>query len=405
MSRIRTRAAVALTILIATASVVSLPAQKKDDRKPQEGALTPAQNAELAPVILLVDEVMKGAAPAGTYTVPGTPPKDAATPVAPQAVAAPGDVVLAWKNDFLKGQNGMIYTPFTVSVDPGKLTANAVVGYLRVAAKGTTAAPTPAPKAAAAAAADPKDKKKKDSKDAKETKAPESLYPFEDVYFTDFRGAAGQPLKMSRAFAVAPGDYDVYFAVRERPAASATGGAAAAADAPVRIVVHKQELTVPNYHSDELQTSSIIVAEKIEQLATPLPPEAIKERPYVLGEAEIVPAADLKFKKTEEISVVFQVYGVKFGEDKKPDLVVEYAFLQKDASGEKPFNNTPPQAFNGQTLPPNFDPALGHQIVGGQAVPLASFPEGDFRLAIKITDNKAGKSITRDVLFSVVPAS
>jgi hypothetical protein len=401
MSRIRTRAAVALTILIATAGVVSLPAQKKDDKKPQDSLLSPAQNAELAPVVLLVDEVMKGAVGAGTYTVPGAPPKDAATPPAPQAVAAPGDVALAWKNDFLKGQNGMIYTPFTVSVDPGKLTANAVVAYLRVAAKGTTAAPAAK---AAAAVVDPKDaKKKKDSKDAKDTKREDSLYPFEDVYFTDFRGAAGQPLKMSRAFAVAPGDYDVYFAVRERPAAS--GGAAPAAEAPVRITVLKQELTVPNYHSDELQTSSIIVAEKIEQLTAPLPPDAAKERPYVLGEAEIVPAADLKFRKTEEISVVFQVYGVKFGDDKKPDLVVEYAFLQKDGSGEKPFNNTPPQAFNGQTLPPNFDPALGHQIVGGQAVPLATFPEGDFRLAIKITDNKAGKSITRDVLFSVVPAS
>ena len=38
-------------------------------------------------------------------------------------------------------------------------------------------------------------------------------------------------------------------------------------------------------------------------------------------------------------------------------------------------------------------------------MPLATFPEGDFRLEIKITDNKASKSITRDVLFSVVPAS
>ncbi len=97
----------------------------------------------------------------------------------------------------------------------------------------------------------------------------------------------------------------------------APGGAAAIA--PVKVAVLKQELTVPNYHSDELQTSSIIVAEKIEQLTAPLPPEAASERPYVLGEAEIVPAADLKFKKTEEISVVFQVYGVKFGEDKRPD--------------------------------------------------------------------------------------
>ena len=72
-----------------------------------------------------------------------------------------------------------------------------------------------------------------------------------------------------------------------------------------------------------------------------------------------MPAPDLKFKKTEELSVVFQVYGVKFGDDKKPDVPIEYMFYQKDAGGEKPFNRTPPQTFNGQTLPPNFDPGAG----------------------------------------------
>ena len=125
----------------------------------------------------------------------------------------------------------------------------------------------------------------------------------------------------------------------------------------------------------------------------------------MLGDSEIVPAADQKFKKAEELQVIFQIYGAKFGEDKKPDVTVEYVFHQKDATGEKPFNKTAPQSFSAQTLPPNFDPALGHQLVAGQAVPLASFPEGDFRLEIKITDNKAQKSLSRDVLFSVVPAS
>jgi hypothetical protein len=393
MSRIRMRAAAltgvaALTVLIATASAASLAAaQKKDDKKGQEGNLTAAQTAELAPVITLVDEVMKGAVGAGTYAIPATPAKDAAA-AAPQAVAAPGDVAVSWKNDFLKGQDNLIYAPFTVSVEPGKLASPSVVAYVRIAPRGATAAPPIAKPAE-------KDKKKKNEKDAKRE---DSAYPFEDAYFTDLRGAAGQPLRMARAFAVPAGDYDVYVGVRERPAPGAT-------DASVKVVVFKQELTVPNYHSEELQTSSIIVADKIEQLSAPLAPEAMRERPYVLGEAEIVPAQDLKFKKSEEISVVFQVYGAKYGDDKRPDVTVEYAFLQKDASGEKPFNNTPPQAFNAQTLPPNFDPAAGHQIVGGQAVPLATFPEGDFRLEIKVTDNKAGKSVTRDVLFSVVPAS
>jgi hypothetical protein len=388
MSRIRTPAMVALTVLIATATAGPLAAQKKDDKKGQEGALTAAQSAELAPVVTLVDEVMKGAVPAGTYTMPAGPPKEGA-PAAPQAVSAPGDIPVSLKNDFLKGQNNLIYTPFTVTVEPGKLGASSVVAYLRVATKGTTAPPAAKP-------ADPKDRDKK--KNAKDAKRDESPYPFEDVYFTDLRGAAGQPLRMSRAFAAPAGEYDLYVGLRERPAPGA-------GEAAAKVAVLKQELTIPNYHSDELQTSSIIVADKIEQLTAPLPPEALKERPYVLGEAEIVPAQDLKFKKTEELSVVFQVYGVKFGDDKRPDVTVEYAFLQKDGGAEKPFNNTPPQTFNAQTLPPNFDPAQGHQIVGGQAVPLATFPEGDFRLEIKITDNKAGKSITRDVNFSVVPAS
>jgi len=37
----------------------------------------------------------------------------------------------------------------------------------------------------------------------------------------------------------------------------------------------------------------------------------------------------------------------------------------------------------------------------GQAVPLASFPEGDYRLEIKITDKIANKTLTRDVNFTV----
>lgn len=390
ISRHFVRAVAAPTLLCLLALGVSLNAQKKDDKKAPDTALSAGQNAELLPIITLVDEVMKGAVAPGTYTVAATAPKEGA-PAAPQAAAAPGDIPLVWKNDFLKGQNSLIYTPFTVSVEPGKLTSPAVVAYLRVAPKGLTA--VPAPKAPVAVAE--KDKKK----NPKDAKRDESPYPFEDAYFGELRGAAAQPLRMSRAFAVPAGEYDVYIGLRERPVPGA------AADAPVKVAVLKQELSVPNYHADELQTSSIIVADKIEQLTAPLAPEAAKERPYVLGEAEIVPAADTKFKKTEELSIVFQVYGVKFGDDKRPDLTVEYAFMQKDASGEKPFNKTPPQAFNAQTLPPNFDPAAGHQIVGGQAVPLATFPEGDFRLEIKITDNKAGKSITRDVLFSVVPAS
>jgi hypothetical protein len=162
---------------------------------------------------------------------------------------------------------------------------------------------------------------------------------------------------------------------------------------------------VPNYWNGEFTTSSVILAEKVEPIPAPLSADAQRERPYVLGSTEIVPSSDGKFKKAQELGVIFQIYGAKTGTDKKPDVTIEYNFYTKAADGEKPFNKTPPQQMNAQTLPANFDAEAGYQLVGGQTIPLTSFPEGDYRLEIKVTDNKATKSLTRDVLFSVTPTS
>ena len=80
---------------------------------------------------------------------------------------------------------------------------------------------------------------------------------------------------------------------------------------------------------------------------------------------------------------------------------MEYNFHQKTAEGEKFFNKTDPQVMNAETLPPQFDLAAGHQLPGSLAVPLASFPEGDFRLEVKVNDKTSGKTVTRESTFSV----
>jgi hypothetical protein len=367
----------ALAVAVASVSGPSALAQRKDDKekKPAEG-LTAAQRAEAAPLARLADEVMKGAAP-GTYLVTGRDPasRDAKDAKDTPSQPAPDTVPLTWREDFLKAQQGLIFVPFTVGVEPGKM-ASSVAAYLRVAPKGSTGLPAP----------------------AAGEKAP--TYPFEDVYFTELRSpGAGLPLRLTRAFAVAPGTYDVYVALRERPSGTAAEG-------PVKVALLKQEVVVPNFHTDELQTSSVLIADKIEPLTAPIAPEAMKERPYVLGDSEITPAADLNFKKSEELQLVFQIYGARLGADtKKPDVSVDYVFFQKEAAGEKMFNRTPTQTLDDKSLPKNFDPEMGHQLMTGQGVPLQSFPEGAYRLEIKITDNKAQKSVTRDVLFTVLAAS
>ena len=143
---------------------------------------------------------------------------------------------------------------------------------------------------------------------------------------------------------------------------------------------------------------------KVEPLTAPLTPQEKREQPYTLGTTKITPVDSNKLPKKSELSVVFIIYNTGQDANKKPDVTVEYSFYQKLATaenGEKFFNKTNPQNFNATTLPAQFDPALGHQLVAGQSVPLGSFPEGDYRLEIKVTDKLTGKNIVHNMPFSV----
>lgn len=299
---------------------------------------------------------------------------------------APNDLGLAWvHDDILKAQGNKQYVPFTVSIDPSKVSGN-VAFYWRVVR-------TDPP--AAEAAADPKDDKKKDDK--KDGKA--SQFAYEDIAFVPVT-AGTSPFNISRSFTVDAGNYDVFVVVKEPTPEKAPKNAPAP-----KASVMKHSVTVPDYWNGELATSSVIVASRIDPLPAPLTPQQQADRPYALGAMEIVPAFETKFSKKAELSTFMLIYNPKVDASNKPDVTVEYNFYQKPAGQpEKFFNKTAPQSLNGQTLPPNFDFAAGHQLQSGQAVPLASFPEGDYRLEIKVTDKLANKSLTREVNFTVSPS-
>src|SRR5918994_2859369 len=106
------------------------------------------------------------------------------------------------------------------------------------------------------------------------------------------------------------------------------------------------------------------------------------------------------FSKGEQLATFFQVYNASLDPAGKPNLVMEYNFHRKEGGAEKFFNKTNPQSINASNLPPTFDPAK-FPVPGGIEVPLASFPEGDYRLEIKISDKAGGKTLTKDVKFSV----
>jgi hypothetical protein len=227
--------------------------------------------------------------------------------------------------------------------------------------------------------------------------------------------SAAKAYKVTGALSIEPGNYDLYIGLRQRavvetakaagakPAAEPAAAALEPAGSKVRVTVIKKDLTVPAL-GDELTTSSIIVADKVDVLQTAIAPEKQRENPYTFGQMKITPSETNKFAKKDDLNIVFWIYGA--GSDpttKKPNVTVEYLFNQKSAAGEKYFNKTDPQELNATTLPPQFDLAAGHQLPGSLQVPLASFPEGDYRLEIKVADKVSGKSITRDVMFTVAP--
>jgi hypothetical protein len=344
-------------VLLCSVGLAAQNDKKRDD----------AQKKEIQNIIKIVDDVSAGQ-------------------------AANNEMSVTWTHeDVLKAQGNKQYVPFTVSFDPSKVTGSQVAFYWRVVAKGGAAAPAPEPG-------------KKDDKKDKDKKKPE--YAYEDISFVPI--TAGQTmLRVSRSFTVASGSYDVFVVVKEPTPDKAPKNAP-----PPKMSVLKQAVTVPDFWNGEFNTSSVILAQRIDPLPAPLTPQQQADRPYALGMMEIVPVADTKFTKKSELSTFMLIYNPKVDKDNKPDVSVEYNFCQVAAggerkegdpckTGEKFFNKTNPQNLNGSTLPPQFDMAAGHQLQSGQAVSLAPFPEGQYRLEIKVTDKISNKTLVRDVNFSV----
>jgi hypothetical protein len=287
------------------------------------------------------------------------------------------DVTLKWDmHHFMKNPDGATVFPFVVSVDKTTLPSNDAALYIRMMDKAQVASLA----AMAAAVAE--------KKEAKPTVPPN--YVWQNIYFM------GVPAdgKIARAIAVPPGEYELFIAIKEKAKDEKS-------KTPPKIGVLQKSLVVPDFTTG-LTTSEVIVSNAIEQLTQPLSPDKAAENPYTFGPLRLNPVMDGKFAKTGELNVVFWIYNAGLASaTSKPDVQVEYNFHQKTADAEKFFNKTQPTALNSTTLPAEFDFAKGHQLTEIQSIPLTSFPPGDYRLEIKVTDKTNNRTVTQNVNFNV----
>jgi hypothetical protein len=393
----RSAAAVAVLMVCSIGSVLGAPWQDKDqdkaNRQRQETA-DEASRREGAAMVALADAAMSG--------------------------HAASDFAIGWRNDFFKAQTGT-FVPFTVTVDRSNFSARRALMYVRAT--------------------------RRDAAPPAQGRSAQVRYPFDLIFPVDLASASGDPVRITRGFAVAPGDYDVYVALRERPADPLAPGAR------LKAAVLRQPLTVPDFWSGELATSSVMLADRIDALGDTPPrlgdmparpedlpgrpeggvpgtPEGVPgrddvlERPYIIGDSEIHPADGESFRKDRELIVVFLIYNPTVSAERNYDIQVDYHLFRTIGAGAAPataartdeqagghpdarageeyVTRTNPQRFKPSLMGADFDPAAGHPMLAGQGILLSSFQEGEYRLGITVTDLLSRRTLSRDVTFRVV---
>lgn len=300
---------------------------------------------------------------------------------------APNDFSVTWVGEsVIKAPQQRQYVPFTITLDPSGVPDGRVIMLWQVLPKSAAAVPAAAPADPAAAPAP-----------AAERKA-----VYQNLQTVTVSGQS--PVRISRAFVVPAGSYDVQVIVKQPSPAAAAPAAAAPAAAPTsKVSLITQSVDVPDFWNNEFNTSSVVVAQGLEPLAAPPTPEQTVERPYLaLGIGNFVNVGNTRFTKANELVWFFAIYNPRASSADKPDVLVEYMFYKKGADGaEAPHGKMPPRELNAAGLDPKFSLTAGHQLQAGEALPLSSFPEGDYRLEIKVTDRLSNTTVTRNVNFSV----
>jgi hypothetical protein len=383
-------AAVLLVLSVVSVAAICQSPDRADNGRQQERAdarqrdqAAEAQRIEGRAVLALADAAMVGRRGAG-----------------------PADFRVRWRNAFLKAQQGT-FVPFTLVIESSGLLPDSALVYVRAVPRSSSA---PAPTRVDAPRRLERKQFGRPPTDRK-TEPSEIEYPVDAIFPVELKADESHVARISRGFSIAPGDYDVYVVVRERPIVTAPRSQS-------RASVLMQPLTVPDFWDGELTTSTVILADRLTVLSEPITADQLVERPYVIGQNEITPAVDQRFRRSEELVVVFLVYNPTVTSEKHFDIQVEYHFFQHMVAGrkledgvagshppardgERYFNHTDPQRFNPAIMGAQFDPNAGHPVLAGQGIPLAGFDQGDYRLAIKVTDLLSGKFVTRDVSFTV----
>jgi hypothetical protein len=185
---------------------------------------------------------------------------------------------------------------------------------------------------------------------------------------------------------LAPGEYELQAVVAQ----SASAG-------PVLASFTRSRLLVPDLWQGSLAASPLVFGDAVTAAAASTAGSA-----FAFGPTALLPATSNRFAQGRPLHVAFRIFNWTAPPEEKPDLQVEYVFYEQMPQRGTFFNKVKPQLLNAQTLGDRFDPASG-AVNAGMMIPLAAFPLGEFKLVVRVTDNRSKQMAAQEARFFVVP--
>jgi GWxTD domain-containing protein len=152
--------------------------------------------------------------------------------------------------------------------------------------------------------------------------------------------------------------------------------------------VIQRGIPVPKYDAEELQTSSVILANKIE----PLPNNSDQLGQFVLGDLKVQPNVKAEYTPGQNLIPYVQVYNATIDQTSlKPALEITYTIKSGDKVIEELKDNAGDsiQFFSGQRV-----------VVLGK-IPLKEYAPAKYTLTIQVTDKISSRTVTVSADFKV----
>jgi GWxTD domain-containing protein len=148
-------------------------------------------------------------------------------------------------------------------------------------------------------------------------------------------------------------------------------------------------LVVPHYDEDQLGSSSLILADELERVAT----KSIGAGQFVIRSSKVRPRVDDTFKQNETMGIYTEFYNLGMDEKtKKPTGSIEYNVVNKA-------NN---QTVMSQTEDLSSIPnASAFLVTVEKKLPLKALPPGNYTLKLKVVDKLKNQTLTPSAAFTV----